>query len=466
MAYLKNKTNYKLIKSTYFMKSLLTLLLFSLSYQLFCQQILSEEERAQVIDEILNERFDVLLPELMDQSDLDMWILISREYNEDPVLRTMLPSTWLNARRRTILLFYRDKTSNTIEKLAVARYNVGKNISSAWDKEKEPDQWQRLVQLIEERNPKKIGLNFSKDHNIADGLDKTDYEEFLENLPKKYKSRVVSAEQLGVRWIETRTEREMVIYNQLVSITHDIIEEAFSEKVITAGITTTTEVEWWMRQKVTDLGLETWFHPTVDVQRTNEELVGHLYSFSGRPDQMVILPGDLLHCDFGITYLRLNTDCQELAYVLKPGETEAPIFLREGLKDGNSVQDYLTKNMIRGRTGNEILKIALDQAKEVGLKPAIYTHPLGSYGHSAGTTIGMWDSQGGVMKDDGENYPLNSNTVYAIELNTTINIPEWNRDIRIMLEEAGYYGEEGFRYVNGRQTELLLIPRVTKHLGD
>lgn len=454
------------MKSTHFMKSLLTLLLFSLSYQLFCQQILSEEERAQVIDEILNERFDVLLPELMDQSDLDMWILISREYNEDPVLRTMLPSTWLNARRRTILLFYRDKTRDTIEKLAVARYNVGKNISSAWDKEKEPDQWQRLVQLIEERNPKKIGLNFSKDHNIADGLDKTDYEEFLENLPKKYKSRVVSAEQLGVRWIETRTEREMVIYNQLVSITHDIIEEAFSERVITAGITTTTEVEWWMRQKVTDLGLETWFHPTVDVQRTNEELVGHLYSFSGRPDQMVILPGDLLHCDFGITYLRLNTDCQELAYVLKPGETEAPIFLREGLKDGNSVQDYLTKNMIRGRTGNEILKIALDQAKEAGLKPAIYSHPLGSYGHSAGTTIGMWDSQGGVMKDDGENYPLNPNTVYAIELNTTINIPEWNRDIRIMLEEAGFYGEEGFRYVNGRQTELLLIPRVTKHLGN
>ena len=454
------------MRSTHFMKSFLTLLLFSLSYQLFCQQILSEEERAQVIDEILNERFDVLLPELMDQSDLDMWILISREYNEDPVLKTMLPSTWLNARRRTILLFYRDKTGNTIEKLAVARYNVGKNISSAWDKEKEPDQWQRLVQLIEERNPKKIGLNYSKDHNIADGLDKTDYEEFLQYLPKKYASRVVSAEQLGVRWIETRTEREMVIYNQLVSITHNIIEEAFSEKVITPGITTTTEVEWWMRQKVTDLGLETWFHPTVDVQRTNEELVGHLYSFSGRPDQMVIVPGDLLHCDFGITYLRLNTDCQELAYVLKPGEKEAPIFLREGLKDGNSVQDYLTKNMIRGRTGNEILRIALNQAKEAGLKPAIYTHPLGSYGHSAGTTIGMWDSQGGVMKDDGENYPLNPNTVYAIELNTTINIPEWNRDIRIMLEEAGFYGEEGFRYVNGRQTDLLLIPRITKHLGN
>lgn len=430
------------------------------------QQILNEKERSIVIDEILEDRFNNLLPKLMDASGLDMWVVISREYNEDPVMKTMLPATWLNARRRTILLFYRDKAKNTIEKLAVARYNVGKNIISAWDKEKEPNQWARLMQLISERDPKKIGLNFSKDHNIADGLDKTDYDEFMTNLPKKYISKVTSAEQLAVRWIETRSEREMVIYDQLVDITHDIIAEAFSEKVITPGITTTSDVEWWMRQKVTDLGLETWFHPTIDVQRSKEELVSHLYSFSGRPEDTVILPGDLVHCDFGITYLRLNTDCQELAYVLKPEETSAPDFLVNGLKDGNKVQDFLTANMIKGRTGNEILAKSLSQSKRAGLRPSIYTHPLGSYGHSAGTTIGMWDSQGGVMKDDGENYPLNPNTVYAIELNTTINIPEWNRDIRIMLEEAGFYGEDGFRYVNGRQTELLLIPRVKNHQGN
>lgn len=446
-------------------KTVLVICLFTQIFG-FAQQILPEGERARVVDEILAERFDNLLPQLMDQVDLDMWILISREYNEDPVLRTMLPATWLNARRRTILLFYRDKAKNTIDKLAVARYNVGDNIQSAWDKEKVPDQWQRLVQLIEERNPKNIGLNFSKDHNIADGLDKTDYEAFMEKLPKKHHKKVVSAEQLAVRWIETRTEREMIIYDQLVDVTHDIIAEAFSEKVITPGITTTTEVEWWMRQKVTDLGLETWFHPTVDVQRTSEELEGHLYSFSGRPDDMVIRPGDLLHCDFGITYLRLNTDCQELAYVLKPEEKEAPKFLVDGLKDGNRVQDYLTTNMVKGRTGNEILAKALADAKAAGLRPSIYTHPLGSYGHSAGTTIGMWDAQGGVMKDDGENYPLNPNTVYAIELNTTITIPEWKRDIRIMLEEAGFYGDNGFRYVNGRQTDLLLIPRVKSHQGN
>ncbi|WP_127019118.1 M24 family metallopeptidase [Flagellimonas beolgyonensis] len=430
------------------------------------QQILPEAERARVVDEILEERFNTLLPKLMDDTGIDMWIVISREYNEDPVIKTMLPATWLNARRRTILLFYRDKAKNTIDKLAVARYNVGKSIISAWDKEKEPDQWKRLMQLIEERDPKTIGLNFSKDHNIADGLDKTDYDEFMVHLPKKYHAKVASAEQLAVRWIETRTPREMTIFNQLVDITHDIIAEAFSEKVITPGITTTTEVEWWMRQKVTDLGLETWFHPTVDIQRTSEELVSHLYSFSGRPDNAVIQRGDLLHCDFGITYLRLNTDCQELAYVLLPEETEAPTFLVNALKDGNRVQDFLTQNMVKGRVGNDILAKALQAAKEAGLKPAIYTHPLGTYGHSAGTTIGMWDAQGGVMKDDGENYPLNPNTAYAIELNATVHIPEWKRDIRIMLEEPGFFGEDGFRYINGRQTKLMLIPRPKPQLGN
>jgi len=445
------------------MKKLILLLLI-FTTQLKAQQILSEKERAEVVDAILSDRLNNLLPKLMDRAEIDMWILISREYNEDPVLKTMLPSTWLNARRRTIILFYRDKEKNTLDKLAVARYNFGDNIFSAWDKDKEPNQWIRLIELIEERYPKTIGLNFSAHFNISDGLDKTDYDEFMQHLPEKYKSKVVSAEKLATAWIETRTAREMIIYNQLVDITHDIIAEAFSEKVITPGITSTTDVEWWLRQKITDLGLNTWFHPSVDIQRSNEVLGNHLYSFSDRPEDMIILPGDLLHCDFGITYLRLNTDCQELAYVLKPNETNAPLFLRDALADGNKVQDIFTSNFETGKTGNQILLNSLEQAKSHGLKPSIYTHPLGSYGHSSGPTIGMWDAQGGVS--GAGDYPLYPNTVYAIELNTTVNIPQWQRDIRVMLEEVGFYGENGFRYVNGRQTKLFLIPRLEGHQGN
>ena len=445
------------------MKHILIFLLF-ISLQLHGQSILPERQRAEVVDHILKDRFDNLLPKLMDDTGFDMWVLISREYNEDPVLKTMLPATWLNARRRTIIVFYRNKEKNTIEKLAVARYNFGDNIISAWDKEKEPDQWSRLIQLIEERNPKSIGLNYSENFNICDGIVKTDYEAFLSYLPKSFKSKVKSAEQLAIGWIETRTSREMTIYNQLVDITHDIIAEAFSEKVITPGITTTTDVEWWMRDKVTNLGLETWFHPTVDVQRTAEKLGNHLYAFSNRPEDMVILPGDLVHCDFGITYLRLNTDCQELAYVLKPTETEPPKYLADALRDGNRVQEIFTSNFETGKTGNDVLAASLSEAKSEGLRPSIYTHPLGTYGHSSGTTLGMWDSQGGVPVNG--DYPLHENTVYAIELNTTVNIPEWQRDIRIMLEEAGFWGEDGFRYVNGRQTKLLTIPRVKAHQGN
>ena len=206
------------------------IILFFLSIQLNAQQILPERQRAEVIDNILKDRFNNLLPKLMDDTGIDMWILISREYNEDPVLKTMLPATWLNARRRTILIFYRNKEKNTIEKLAVARYNFGENIISAWDKEKEPDQWKRLMQIIEERDPKSIGLNYSTYFNICDGIVKTDYDAFMRNLPNKYKSNVKSAEKLAVGWIETRTDTEMVIYNQLVDITHDVIAEAFSEK--------------------------------------------------------------------------------------------------------------------------------------------------------------------------------------------------------------------------------------------
>ncbi|AXT59431.1 M24 family metallopeptidase [Aquimarina sp. AD10] len=437
------------------MKRLLILLMFIQTIS--NAQILPQRERAAVIDMVLEDRFNNLLPQLMDRTNFDMWIIISREYNEDPVLRTMLPATWLNARRRTILVFYRDKSKNTIEKLAVARYNVGKNIESAWDKEKQPNQWKALMQIIQDRNPNKIGINFSKDFGIVDGVVKTDYEEFIQELPEVYKNKVTSAEKLAIAWIETRTSQEIEIYKDLVDITHTIISEAFSTAVIKPGTTTTDDVVWWLRQKVTDMGLKTWFHPTVDIQRTGEDLQNHIVSFSNRPKDKVIRQGDLIHCDFGITYLRLNTDCQQHAYILKNEENKPPVFLVNAFKDGNRIQDIFTANFETGKTGNEILIKSLEQGRAEGLKPAIYTHPLGLYGHSSGPTIGMWDSQEGVPGTG--DYPLFENTVYAIELNTTVTIPEWKKDIRIMLEEAGFWGKEGFKYVNKRQTDLITVPK-------
>tara|TARA_Y100001970_G_scaffold92223_1_gene116394 strand:- start:2736 stop:4067 length:1332 start_codon:yes stop_codon:yes gene_type:complete len=443
------------------MKIINLILFLLITVQINAQDILGLKDRARVIEEIQKDRFDNLLPKLMDETGIDMWVIITREYNEDPVIKTLLPPTWLNARRRTILAFHYDKKSKNLEKVAIARYSFGKNIPSIWNKEEEPNQMKALAKFIEERNPEKIGLNFSDHFALADGIVKTDYELLLNNLPSKLSKKVVSAEELAIRWIETRTKKEMIIYDQLVEITHGIINEAFSTKVITPGVTTTDDVVWWMREKVKKLGLKTWFHPTIDVQR-NE--ISDLYAFDGESKFDIILPGDLIHCDFGITYLTLNTDCQELAYVLKPNETEAPDYLVKALEEGNRVQDIFTDLFEYKKTGNQILKQALEQGKNEGLRPQIYTHPLGTFGHSAGTTLGMWDSQGGVPFTG--DFPMNYNTVYAIELNTKVFIKEWNKDIRVMLEEAGVFEETGFRYVNGRQTELILVGSKRNHLGN
>ena len=417
--------------------------------------ILSMKDRASTIDRLLNEKLETVLPDLMEREGIDMWVVISREYNEDPVIETLLPATWLAARRRTILVMFDQGEGKGIETLAIARYDVGEKFKQAWDKEKEPDQWKRLKEIIEERDPQRIGINQSEYFGLADGIVATDLKEMKEAIGEKYTTRIVSAEKLAIGWLETRTPNEMALYPQICKIAHEIIREGFSDKVIQPGITTTEDLVWWFREKIRELKLITWFHPSVSIQRADPESFDHLRSFSSRPGNNVIMPGDLLHVDLGITYLRLNTDTQQHAYILRNGETEAPDYLKEAFRRGNRLQDIFTNNFREGRTGNEVLAMSRQQSLDEGIKPSIYSHPLGYHGHGAGTTLGMWDSQGGVpIKGD---YPLHLNTAYSIELNAATFIEEWGKEIRIMLEEDAFFDERGVNYIDGRQTELLII---------
>ncbi len=449
-------------------KSILLTSLFLVLYLLFnatasqaqtYPEILPMKERARVIDDLLADKIKTELPEIMSREGLEMWLIISREYNEDPLIKTMLPATWLAARRRTILVVFDKGGEEGLETLAVARYDVGETFKKAWDKEIQPDQWARLKEIIEERNPKKIGVNISEIWQHADGMVVTDYEELKGAIGKKYSDRLVSAEKVAVGWLETRSEKEMTLYPQIVRIAHEIIAEGFSDKVIQPGVTTTDDVVWWYREKIRELKLITWFHPSVSIQRADPESFDHLRTFDSRPAENVILPGDLLHVDFGITYLRLNTDTQQHAYVLRPGETEVPEYLNKAFDNGNRLQDIFTGNFKEGRTGNEVLKMSREQAIAEGLKPSIYTHPIGYHGHAAGTTLGMWDSQGGVPGDG--DYPLHLNTAYSIELNAATYIEEWGKEIRIMLEEDAFFDTSGVWYIDGRQKEIMMIPRIS-----
>ncbi|MFT5999781.1 MAG: hypothetical protein ACI81P_002239 [Neolewinella sp.] len=438
------------------MKLILTicfsLLAFSVQTQPEMPAILSLKQQGELHDAWLSERAVTVLPELMRREGIDMWLLISREYNEDPVLKTMLPSKWMGARRTTMLVIYDPGSGKPLETLACARYDVGDVFKKAWDPEKQPDQWAALTELIKARNPAKIAVNRSADFGLADGLSSWHYDKLKEVLPNDLSGRLTSGEKLAIGWLETRIPTEMTVYRQVMGVAHTIIQEAFSNKVITPGATTTEDVVWYMRERANKLGLGIWFHPTVDVQRAEQ---GELYGFSGRPGTTVIQPGDLLHCDYGITYCGLNTDTQHNAYVLKPGEDAAPAYLQEAFKQGMQTMDVLTSEYRNGVTGNQLLSRALAAGKAKGLRPTIYTHPIGYHGHGAGPTIGLWDQQGGVpVRGD---YPLYPNTAYSIELNTKVYLDTWGKDIRMMMEEDGFWDGETFRYIDGRQLALYLV---------
>jgi hypothetical protein len=411
-------------------------------------KILPLRARAKVRNDWLKTRLETVIPALMAREGFDMWLVIAREYNEDPVIMTLLPEPSMAARRRTILLFHR-RADGSVERLTLDRYGFGEFYQSAWNPDEE-EHYDCLARLIRERNPQTIGLNYSDTFAFGDGLTYQEYQNLAAALDDELMARTQSAERLCVGWLEQRIEAELTVYPGIVELGHALIAEAYSSRVIQPGITTTTDVVWWFRQKMLDLGLQAWFQPSVEIQAP-----GQRFDHNDKP-RILILPGDLLHCDVGFYYLGLATDHQQNAYILKPGETDVPVGLKAALAAGNRLQDIHMAAMQLGRTGNEVLKAALDQAKAEKLDPQIYSHPLGYHGHAAGPTIGLWDRQAGVPGRG--DYELFDETAYSIELNIKQAIPEWHDQIvRIALEEDAVMSGGQMRWLDSRQTEFYLI---------
>jgi len=410
-------------------------------------EIYTPREQAEIRDEWLGERLDTVVPALMREHGIDMWILVAREYMEDPVVSTMLNATSLRARRRTILVFFDPGEGERVERLTVSRYDLGEFFKSAWVPEEQSDQWARLAEIVAERNPDKIALNTSSLSAFADGMTYSQYNDLVKALDPKFRKRIVAGYPLAIGWLETRIPGEMEEYKHVMRTAHAIIGEGFSSEVVTPGETTVDDLVWWYRKRIAELGLKPWFHPSVAITREGEpkELRG----------DAVIQKGDMLWNDFGIVYLGLNTDTQHLAYVLKDGETEAPAGLQAGMRANNAVQDALTSSFKVGDTGNEVLARARKKAIDQGLNPTIYTHPIGFHGHGAGTSIGFWDNQD---PDPRGAYEVHADTAWSIELKATKAVPEWGGQmVDFKSEEDAFYDGETVRYINGRQTTFHLI---------
>ncbi len=411
-------------------------------------------EQAALRNGWLRERLELVLPELMERAGLDMWLVVAREYNEDPVIMSLIPEPEMSARRRTILLFSR-RPDGSVERLTLGRYGYkglgpldADLYAGAWDPDVE-EQDACLRRVVAERDPRRIGVNIGPTFAFGDGLSHHEHERLVVALGPELSARMVSAEALAVGWLERRIPGELAAYPDIAAMGHALIARAFSREVIRPGETTVDDVVWWLRQTMHDHGLRAWFQPNVEIQAAGQ-------SFEEANPRTLIMPGDLLWVDVGFVHLGLCTDNQQHAYVLREGEDAAPAGLRAALASGNRLQDLLMAEMRPGRTGNEVLLATRERALAAGLTPSVYTHPLGYHGHAAGPTIGLWDRQGGVP--GGGDYPLYDSTVYSIELNVRQAVPEWGgQEVRIALEEDAALAEGAMRWLDGRQEQFLLI---------
>ena len=412
-------------------------------------------------------RMERTLPALMRREGVDMWVVPMREYNEDPVFTAITSPTTFAARRRTIYVFF-DRGAAGIERIALggtSQGNVFKAVRSmkamsapaagsrSTDRQAElwgDEQWNILKQVIEERQPKKIAVNTSRTFAFADGLASGERDGMLQALGPVWAAKVVPAEALAVDLVAARQPEEEAMFRELNRVAWEIIQEAFSNKVITPGVTKADDVVWWMRQRISDLGLSTWFQPSVEIQRQfgSPELVGV---------NPTILRGDMLHCDFGITALGLNTDTQHNGYVLREGETDVPAGLKNAMRASNRLQDITVEELRPGRTGNEVLAATLKRMRDEKIDGTEYSHPIGLHGHGAGALIGLWDYQDGVPgRGDHKVIP---GMWYSIELQATTPVPEWNnQQVRSAQEEDVIIDASGkVRWAFGRQSTFHIV---------
>jgi Xaa-Pro aminopeptidase len=415
-------------------------------------------EQARIQQEWVKARLERVLPALMRKHGVAMWLVIQREYNEDPAYWSLVSATSFAARRRTIYVFFDRGEEKGVERLALGGGSQGGLYTVYRDPEVENRelwgnaQWALLRKLVEDRNPATIAVDISRTHAFSDGLSAGEYEALGDALGPKWTARFVRAENLPLEFISIRVPEMLPTYRQMQEIVHSLIARAFSNEVIKPGVTTNTDVVWWLRQQVNEAGLGTWFHPSVRVQRAGMKSEGVL----AEQENVVIQRGDVLHVDFGITAMRLNTDTQHMGYVLKDGETEPPAGIRHALEQTNRMQDIVLERARPGRSGNEILADSLAAVKAAGIKGRIYCHPIGDNGHGAGPLFGLWDRQQGVP-GRGDVLVL-PNTWFSVELSADVPVPEWGgQELFVGQEEDAALVGEKIEWVLRRQTKYHLV---------
>jgi Xaa-Pro aminopeptidase len=413
-------------------------------------KLLSLREQADVREDWLRKRLGTMLLPMMKRHGIEMWIVVNEEFHNDPVTPHIVPPIPIVGRRDLFVFIDRGQR---IERVALLRYseerlkNHYRMLLPARDKFGE-----ELKKLVDGHNSKTIALNIGGMRGQQSGLTYDGYRFLADALGPENEKKFVSAANFLTEFFDTRLPEELEHYRTAVLATDVITRRAFSNEVITPGKTTVGDVRWWMLQQLNDLGVDTWFQPDLRIQRQAVETGTTSQFLSTADEKVVFMPGDLLHVDFGLNYMGLSTDWQKHAYILKPGETDAPAGMKTALKNTNRLQDIIFAIARPGMTGSEVYEKTMAECKKQGIDAMIYSHPLGAHGHGLGPSIDFRGLVGG-----GGNKIINGSYM-SIELNTSTNVPEWGgQRVTIMAEDDAYMTDSGYKFFRPRQTEFYLI---------
>jgi Xaa-Pro aminopeptidase len=392
-------------------------------------------------NQIRLDKFDLILPEVMRENKIDMWIIMSREGNFDPLYAEM-GEGYVGHDGYYI---FTDTGKPRIERAVLGIDGYLLEETKAYDYFGAESE---LKEFVAKRDPKRIGLNMSKDIGGADGLSYTGRQQLAEILGSKYEARFVSAEKLFSDFRSRHVASEVAVFAEAGDHSYQIAERALSNEVITPGITTLEDVAWWMKEQLFKNNLQSSFGmPSIYVTGPN--------GIEATSTDRIIQRGDILMLDWGVGLMNFYTDMKRMAYVLKQGEKEVPKSIQHAFEQAVKVRQIVVSTIKPGITAKQNEINVYKALKDTGFSPIEFNkpgtddktdviigcHSVGDWGHGTGPSIAFFNP---VQLT----YIVKPSNLFSIELFAYTPMPEWGgKKLRIPLEDDAIVTERGVEWL-------------------
>jgi hypothetical protein len=415
-------------------------------------KLLPWSQQIAVREQWLAKRHSMIL-DMMRRNRVDMWIVVNEEFHDDPLTQYVAPPRPF-AGGRDFFVFI-DTGDAGLKRVAITGFaeESVKKFFEAPDHPKPADQV--LPQLYQQYKPKKIALSYGGHRGVTRSITHDTYKFITEKMGPEAESHFVPAENLIEEYSDTRIPEEFATYTDMVTVTEILARRSLSGEVIKPGKTTVGDVRRWLYDQLGARGLTTWFQPDLRVQRKGKPNDMSRGFLAVSPEEIVIQKGDVVHLDFGITYMGLNTDWQRMSYVLFDGEKEVPPGLKKALSNTNALQDSTCHNSKPARAAGDVYNDVMSDMKEKGIEAKVYSHPLGFQGHALGAAI---DYRAWQRAETLPPRKLRDGSYISIELNSVTAVPEWDgQKVFVMEEDPAYLTADGWKFFVPRQTEWYVV---------